>query len=99
MTGSLPVPALDLDADVLVLGGGPAGTWAAGGNTVWYVPPGPARETPAQLNQCVAPAPLHRQPVGGPDVRQLGAHRRYRVQARKVVTRRAVSVGRSRMNR
>jgi succinate dehydrogenase/fumarate reductase flavoprotein subunit len=58
------------DADVLVLGGGPAGTWAAiaaaraggrvvladkgycgtsgaaaaGGNNLWYVPPGPPRE-------------------------------------------------------
>ena len=58
------------DADVLVLGGGPAGAWAAiaaaragasvvladkgycgtsgaaasGGNNLWYIPPGPARE-------------------------------------------------------
>jgi succinate dehydrogenase/fumarate reductase flavoprotein subunit len=58
----------DFEADVLVLGGGPAGTWAAvaaaragaavvladkgfrgtsgsgaaGGNNLWYVPPGPS---------------------------------------------------------
>ncbi|GAA2637200.1 FAD-binding protein [Dactylosporangium fulvum] len=63
-----PVPAV-VEADVLVVGGGPAGTWAAvaaaeagasvvladkgycgtsgsaaaGGNNLWYLPPGPAR--------------------------------------------------------
>ncbi|MBA8964877.1 succinate dehydrogenase/fumarate reductase flavoprotein subunit [Rhodococcus percolatus] len=65
---------LEIDADVLVLGGGPAGTWAAlaaaragarvvladkgycgtsgptasGGNNLWNVPPGPARERSVQ---------------------------------------------------
>ena len=66
--------ALEIVADVLVLGGGPAATWAAlsaaregasvvladkgycgtsgptasGGNNLWNIPPGPARERSVQ---------------------------------------------------
>ncbi|HEX9999969.1 MAG TPA: FAD-dependent oxidoreductase [Actinoplanes sp.] len=72
----------ELTADVLVLGGGPAGTWAAvaaarsgatvvladkgycgtsgaaaaGGNNVWYVPPGPERSAAVAAGRSAAPA-------------------------------------------
>ncbi|GAA3565293.1 FAD-binding protein [Microlunatus spumicola] len=73
-------PAHELETDVLVLGGGPAGTWAAvsaaeqgvrvvladkgwcgtsgatasGGNNLWAVPPGAAREDALRAREAIA---------------------------------------------